>query len=239
MSLFPPRSPISAEEQSWVDTSLQWLLREFGFPALHGTVVLPTAEFFPGFYAGTASDVRAVVDLVAVHMSVDPGQVELEFHDETSAENELLENVPLLASSSRYAAAHYRRNGDKVVISVEESQKRQPMALVASIAHELGHERLLGEGRITRGREDGEPLTDLLTVFLGMGIFTANAAFVVSSDNGRRRTRELGYLSQAMFGYALARYARLRDETRPEWAGYLATNPRGYMKQSLRYLDAV
>jgi hypothetical protein len=37
---------------------------------------------------------------------------------------------------------------------------------VATVAHELGHARLLGEERVTGDRPDGEPLTDLATVYL-------------------------------------------------------------------------
>ena len=39
----------------------------------------------------------------------------------------------------------------------------------------LGHVHLLGHGRIDDEAEDHEPLTDLLTVLFGMGVFTANA----------------------------------------------------------------
>jgi hypothetical protein len=49
--------------------------------------------------------------------------------------------------------------------------------LVATLAHELGHIILLRPGLIKRTKEDMEPLNDLLTIFLGFGIFTANAAF--------------------------------------------------------------
>lgn len=35
-------------EQEWVDSSLDWLLAEFGSDRLNGTVVLPTDDFFPG-----------------------------------------------------------------------------------------------------------------------------------------------------------------------------------------------
>ena len=52
---------------------------------------------------------------------------------------------------------------------------RRPRSLIAAIAHELGHVLLLGGGLISATRRDGEPLTGLVTVYLGMGIFTANA----------------------------------------------------------------
>ena len=63
------------------------------------------------------------------------------------------------------------------------SQAADPMALVATIGHELGHERLAGEGRVA-GRADEEQLTDLLTVYFGLGVFNANAAFQYTSAGG-------------------------------------------------------
>ena len=110
------------------------------------------------------------------------------------------------------------------------------MALIATIAHELAHERLRGEGRIACDRPDYEPLTDLLTVYLGLGIFTANSAFEFSQNAYSWGTRRMGYLTEPMFGYALACYAWMRGEGDPAWARYLDANPRAFLKKGLRFL---
>ena len=123
-------------------------------------------------------------------------------------------------------------------MTVHMGNARQPVALVATIAHELGHERLLGEQRIESERRDGEPLTDLCSVFFGMGIFAANAAFEFRRSDTHYGTTRLGYLTEPMCGCALARYAWLRGESSPGWAKYLDVNPRTWMKQGLRYLEA-
>jgi predicted Zn-dependent protease len=47
---------------------------------------------------------------------------------------------------------------------------KDPMKLVAVIAHELGHVILLRSELVDREEADMEPLNDLLTVFLGQGI---------------------------------------------------------------------
>jgi hypothetical protein len=85
-----------------------------------------------------------------------------------------------------------------------------------------------------------EPLNDLLTVFLGFGIFSANAAFRFEQHTNNNSqgwsTRRLGYLSEEQFGYALARYAFERGETKPEWRSLLSTNVAVYMKRSSAWL---
>lgn len=94
------------------------------------------------------------------------------------------------------------------------------------------------------GTPDHEPSTDLLTLFLGLGIFTANPAgrFTQFQDNQHQgwSMQRLGYLSEQVcgyvFGYALARFGRERGEEKPSWAKYLSTNVRAYPASSSAWL---
>ena len=123
---------------------------------------------------------------------------------------------------------------------IEVDNLNDPLALVATMAHELAHVHLLGHGRISAEEDDHEPLTDLLTVFLGLGVFTANSVIrekyrddgVISSWSIRRR----GYLTMPKFGYSLARFASLRGEEEPEWAGHLRPDVRAAFDQARRFL---
>ncbi|MEU4424005.1 hypothetical protein AB0F81_25525 [Actinoplanes sp. NPDC024001] len=222
-------------EQQWIETSLDWMVAEFGRDRLLGTVVLPTDDFFPGTYRAGRDDVRSVLGIVCAHMGVDPARITLEHYADDEDAAELAAHVPLSSRSSG-AAGHFRIRDGRAIVAVDDAQAAAPMALVATIAHELGHVLLLGDGRITPERRDHEPLTDLLTVFFGLGIFSANSAFAFAQDTGSYRTSRLGYLTEPMYGYALARYAWLRGEKDPSWARFLDTNPRTYLKRGLRYL---
>lgn len=233
MRLFGRTCPVADTERVWIEESLAWLHGEFGDDVLNGPVVLPTEEFFPGEYTGQVPDVRGVVDRVCDHMGVERARIELEFVDDL-AEAEALARW---GSRSHGAAGLYEGKGDRALVAISAASARNSTSLVATIAHELGHQRLLGEGRIDRARRDHEPLTDLLTVYFGMGIFSANAAFDFSQHSTGWRYGKQGYLTELMYGYALACYTRMRNESTPDWAGYLDTNPRGYLKRSLRYLD--
>lgn len=60
---------------------------------------------------------------------------------------------------------------------------------------------LPGDVRTSRDRQDHEPLTDLWTVYFGLGIFAANAAFEYGrreqrGDYSYRRSSRLGYLTE-------------------------------------------
>ena len=127
-----------------------------------------------------------------------------------------------------------------MVVAIRSTQLKDPLALVATLAHELGHVILLGGRLIDPKTPDHEPMTDLLTVFLGLGIFTANSAgrFKQFQDNRRQgwSMQRLGYLPEEVFGYALARFAAERGEQKSEWAKHLSTNVRAYFKQSRAWL---
>ena len=167
-------------------------------------------------------------------MGVDPRRVELEVVVD-DGHSELVENLPL-AYSSNSDAGHYKLRDGHAVITVDGPLARHPLILIATMSHELCHERLIGEGRISPSRRDEEPLTDLLTVFLGMGIFNANASLETSQGSGEYSSRRLGYLTEPMFGYALACYAWLRGDEDPPWASHVDANPRSFLKRGLRYL---
>jgi hypothetical protein len=205
--------------------------------------------FFPPPYTGSDEDVRASVRRVAGYMGLDGGKVTVAFTDEFDDAWELRRNLPVQADIHG-AAGLYTQHSGHDVITIDRSSTGDPAVLLAVIAHELGHVRLVGENRISPSQGDQEPLTDLLTVYLGMGIFTANAAFDFSHSAGTGRasgypgisyggwqTQRLGYLTEQMFGYGIACYAWLRGEENPDWARYLDTNPRVYMKNGLGYLN--
>jgi len=230
--------PVRPIEQDWIERSMDWFVAQFGTDRLHGEVILPTDDYFPGIYRGTHDDIRSVLKRLCTHMGIDPARVKLE-HDAADDNPELSAHVPIHAQW-RGAAGHHRIRDGRSVIGIRDDQAARPMALVATIAHELGHVLLLGDGRISAEQQDQEPLTDLLTVFFGLGIFNANAVFEYSreaqGDYVTTRTNQLGYLTEPMYGYALARYAWLRGEVDPGWARYVDTNPRSFLKRGLRYL---
>ena len=235
--MFRRRCPVGENERVWIEESLDWLTGQFGEAVLRRNVLMPGDARFPRPYRGGSDEVERVAHLLFEHLGVDRAAVAVEFEQEDPRERELLANLPSAAWSSKGAAGHYQRSADgRPLITLTGELSSDPVALVAVLAHELGHHRLLGEHRIRAARRDGEPLTDLLTVFFGTGHFNANVADRFSQHAGGWQRRRLGYLTQPMFGYALARYAWLRGETEPAWAHLLATNPRGYLREGLRYL---
>jgi hypothetical protein len=207
---------------------------------LDATVILPTPKHFPDPYDGSAEALRLMVDRIATTMQVDPAKIDIDLF---SSDHDLSETlVPFFSGKSSGAAGlYFHEPEDRQIIAINEAELKHPVPLVAVIAHEIGHILLLRPGLVKRDEPDMEHLNDLLTIFLGFGIFTANAAFqfsqFTSNDSQGWSTKRLGYLSEPMLGYALARFAHERHERRPDWASFVAGNISPYMKRSLAWLS--
>jgi hypothetical protein len=244
MTPFAPTCPVEERERVWIQDSMDWFRGQFGDDPLQRPVVLPTSEFFPPPFSGSDADVRAAVHRVCGYMGLGPERIRVALTDDYDHAAALRRFVPRAVAQVDGAAGTYHDDGGGDTVTIDRSAVGDPARLLAVIAHELGHVRLLGEHRVAADRKDGEPLTDLVTVYLGMGIFTANAAFDfhgLPRDRPAMRiggwsTSRLGYMTEQMFGYGLACLAWLRDEPDPPWAKFLDTNPRDYLKHGLRYL---
>jgi hypothetical protein len=237
-----PKLPITMEQKEWVDRSFVRLASLVGAERLmEGEVVLPTAEYFPDAYDRSEEALRLIFTRVARWMEVEPDEVELTMF--ASTEDTTRGLAPYASGKSSGAAGSYVHDpAVRPQISVNHGEMKDPMSLVATLAHELGHVILLRPGLVGREEPDMEPLNELLTVFLGFGVFTANAAFrfeqYTNNDSQGWSARRLGYLSEEVFGYALARYALERGEAKPEWRSHLSTNPAAFMRRSSAWFVA-
>jgi hypothetical protein len=227
--------PVDPATRQWIDTRWEWLESQFGLERLRdGRVILPRPECFPEPFHGKEVDARRMLDRVCTYMDIEPDTVELSLYEERK---------PVYEGGWRHGTAGlYHPDGDKFHIWVEVANLDDPLALVATMAHELGHVHLLGHGRISDEAEDHEPLTDLLTVYLGMGVFTANSVireqyWHAGQVSGWSMGRQ-GYLGMPAFGYAFDLFARARGEPDAEWVRELRLDVRSAFKQTMRLLAA-
>lgn len=240
---FRPSIPISEEDRQWVESGFDRLSRILGYHRmLEVSVILPDIEHFPDPYDKTSAAAEKMFSRICRYMKINRDIIDLEvFPDVTSELGKLL---PYWSSDHGGCAGIYFDPEDeskKMVVALRQSQMEDPLAVVATLAHELGHVILLGGGLLDRNTKDMEPLTDLLTVFLGFGIFNANCAARFRQWHADRKQgwsmQRLGYLPEEVYGYALARFAKERGEHRPRWAAHLSTNVRSYFKKSVAWLD--
>jgi len=258
MFLFSVKCPVNDREKQWIEESMLWLADQFGSDTLCGAeVILPTPEYSPDPFRRSRDSVQKMMSRICEYMGIDPDRIQLEFYSEQDgilpANSPLLYGVPQTHSGTaglyvpasskskrtRASEASKTRTGSRAIIAIEMSQLDNPSALMATLGHEAGH-LVLDDKRVQRTREHYEHLTDLATVFLGMGVLTANAAFrVIKRYEGITASWKMsrqGYLSEPMYGYALASFAWMRGEEKTDWSEYLERNIWPYFRDSRKYL---
>lgn len=234
---FRPKCPVQPDVKAWVERRMCWLVSQFGRDRLlNGKIILPTEEHFPAPYDGSEADARILLDQVCRYVDVDPACVDLFFYSERQP---VALNMEVVRPEGGTAGLYSEESG-RTTIWLEVSRLADPISIVATFAHELCHAHLLGGGRISAEEEDHEPLTDLATVYFGMGIFIANAtvrdkSYHVGTWEGWSISRQ-GYLTAPVLAYALALFAWLRQETIPGWSRYLRPDVRSPFRKALSYL---
>jgi len=230
----PSKCPVDAETRKFIDECFIGFSEDLGLDRLiNAKTFTPTEEFLPLQYDSSGEGVRELLERVAIQMGVDPNCLVLDFYDHVEPE---FEGVP----SNRSAGMYYEEDG-YFWINLESRTLEDPVAVIGTLAHEVGHVILLGQELVPEDYGGHEPMTDLLTVYLGIGIFPANS--VVHESNWRDggssgwTVGRRGYLSMDMFGYALALYALARNEPNPAWAVHLRTDVKSAFRQSVRYLQ--
>lgn len=239
--LFRPSCPCDPVAKAWVEDRLAWLADEFPANAFAGRpLVLPIPEHFPDPWRHDRRSARRMLDRVCGYMDVDPDRVDLEL------KNELRRNLDLVDGDGQAlaagAAGTYSERPFRSLIRIDVEELADPMNVVGTLAHELAHVRLLGEGRLDGEEFDNELLTDLTVVHFGLGVFLANSPRDWrSADSTWPGTtfRRPEYLSPPMFGWALAHLAWFRGEDRPDWARHLSGGARTNLREGLRYLITI
>ena len=222
---FFAKCPVDTWEKTWTEWRMRWLAEKFGVERLlRAEVLLPTEQFFPDPYRGTEEDANRLYDRLCGYLAINDRNIRLE----------VVQDVQMPG-----AVGHYDRS-EKTVIRVAASQLADPMRLVATLCHELAHELLLGGGLLTTEISDHEWVTDLLPVFLGAGVFAANATVKETHDRVGNVSwwsmGKQGYLPARVFGYAFALFAFMRGEKSPAWAEHLRLDASSALRDGLRFL---
>ena len=239
--LFGARLPVDEKTKAWIDRSFQRLEMLFGKDRmLCAEIILPIDQYFPDKYEKNEVGLEVLFRRVCEYMGVARTTVELSMIPDHVSE--IKEHLPAWSGQSSEPVGLYSpaEHEELPLVSVRESTAQEPMVAVAVMAHELAHVILLGENLIDAEGEDMEPFTDLATVYLGLGIFSANAAFRYQRHETYRKkgwsVSKSGYLSEEQFGYALAKFAFERGERKPEWAKHLASNIRIHFNDAVKWL---
>lgn len=241
-----PTCPVHPVAKTWLESRLGWLIKEFGHAVfLERDVILPNHQFLPENFDYSDSSLRKLLNKVCTLMEVDPRDIDLDVV-RTSGNGLFLTDTNGRAVSAQFGGLYQsivpRRKGTRSYsrISINVDELLDLRGLIGTLAHELAHERLLGEGRIDAEAFDHELTTDLTAIFFGFGLFVADGsrvwpgAFDVWPGTQLKRPE---YMTPPLSGYAMAHRAWLTGESKPAWASQLAYDVRACFHQGLRFLN--
>lgn len=238
-----PQSPITPEDEQWVISSFEWFANEFQTDLKQQIIHKPDDQFGGFEYQGSEADATKLLHQIAQLLSIENSKINtfffnefqpMEFTDEAIYSN--------YEEDAELVNGVYSKLVDGVYeIGVERSLLNQPAKLVATIAHELTHIKLLGENRL---QENDEELTDLSACLFGFVIFMANSSlnkmstWAGNSHHGWSISGGSGYLHYKVYAFLIAYWSKLRKEENPEWWTYLDKEIFKEIKKSSRYLNS-
>ena len=216
------QTEFTEERALWLYEHYRWLERSLPQKQNPGRtpVVFATKEFFPDKYTHDHRSAVQVFDRIRELMGILDWSCRLEREDdiERHAQADLRRSGILGESSSSGPAGTFSvPSENEVVITYSSSQLKNPIGLVATLAHELCHYLLATVSEEPpAGWESLEPLTDLAAVVEGFGVFLCDSAFQfnqwTSSDQQGWSFQKTGYLSEVELGFALAVFC-VRNES--------------------------
>lgn len=230
--------PLNYELRKYFENSFLWLMQEFPETKIEERKILvPTKEDFPITWNKSQENAYDALRIICHNMEIDPNEVEVDFYDNGIKEFDMGTSVIFIESDPDNPEAaglyHHEKVNGKFQISIDQALIESPDSLIATIAHELAHVKLLGEKKL---EENDEMLTDFTTVFFGLGIFNANMSFQFDRKTDRWGYRILGYLKVEEWVYALALLAFIRNEDNPSWKEYLSRGIKSDFEKSLKYM---
>lgn len=223
--------PVNEHRRLWLEKMFLWLVETFGEDdIINRRVMVSRPDDFPVDFDGSFKSLEDTMKIIATQMQVDPSKIKLHVHSKDD------ESVPFFREArDEYSGGLYWHDEATGTynISVEENNLDQADVLIATLAHEIAHIKLLGEKRIDKNNEF---LTDLTTVVFGLGAFNANVAFELNTTARYTAWSNRGYLTQMDWGYTLALFAFLRMEEKPAWSDYLGVTIHADFQRSLAFI---
>lgn len=223
-----------------MENAFLWLIKEFGEESVKGQILLPSSDYFKINFDTSQDLLKKVSEIVAQRMEIDIDDIDVTIFNQKSQQlfGEFGHKVFTGFENSKglTSGLYYGKNkNDKYEIYIEQQNLYDLESLIATIAHEFSHIKILGERRL---EINDESLTDLTTVHFGFGVFNANSAYKETKTFESWGYRSIGYLKQKEWGYALGLYAYYRNEKTPEWIKYLTPNIQSDFKRSENYIYA-
>lgn len=238
---------ISALEREWLWSALESVIVKRGESTfLEAPIVLPSDRFFPDRFTPDERGVTAIAERLLEYAGLGHLDVSVELYDEEEEVRELgLDGKASKWSHDGTAAWFAGIDRGTCLYGARRQGLRDPLGLVASMAHETAHAFRRSYRLEHDNRAHEEKLTDVTTVYLGFGVLTTATTARYESrvhdnlGNEYSHTRQ-GYLSPGAMSFLLATQLVLRGyDTRTQrfFAKHLPANQRALVLAAAKQID--
>ncbi|EIM03968.1 hypothetical protein UU5_00005 [Rhodanobacter sp. 115] len=242
--LFRKGPLLDTELSQWQFDCFEWLLQHStaSGSSWRRPLILPTPQFFPHDGSSGHAFAEMIFNRVKMHAGMADWPCVLQYQQ--ADPNTIVSSQAFVQGAPASPAGTFRalKEGG-ALITYNPEQLRDPMSLVATLAHELAHYRTVGLPEPPPGGwEVWEPATDLAAVFHGFGIFLANSCFNFQHfRHGKAegwRWRQQGYLTDVEVLHAHAIFSVLQGIDPSETLFHLKSALRGIFKRVYRDVRA-
>ncbi|MBA2538329.1 MAG: hypothetical protein H0V17_01735 [Deltaproteobacteria bacterium] len=230
-------------EREWLWAALETLVEARGEQMLlTAPILVPDDRCFPDRWTPDSAGVAAIAKRLLGYAGIGHLAVDVEVFVEATEVREVGLDGRAASTTHAGAAAWFAGiRGNTCYFGAEQSKLDDPLGLVGSMAHEIGHafRRVYRLERDDRDME--EKLTDVTTIYLGFGILTTASAsrFITRHhDNlgsSYAHTKQ-GYLASHEMAFMLASQLSLRgydNATIRRLAKHLPSNQRATIRAAL------
>ncbi|MBO6661261.1 MAG: hypothetical protein JJ909_16590 [Roseivirga sp.] len=240
-----PKPTVTPEDKEWIEDAFLWLEEQYGREYLKTIrIIEPTKKIFDHEFNGTEEDAHFALSKCLGYMDIKSVDVKLYFFNEAPMTFEgegamITQQEEGHGSRDNFALGKYSETGPgSFEIGIERNQLKNVQSLISTIAHELSHLILLGEGRL---QENDEELTDLNCIALGFGIFIGNSIFDFrqwqgTTHNGWEAQRR-GYIPEEVASYAMALFNKYQNN-QTTWTSHLNKGIKKMFEKNLNYLNS-
>jgi len=225
---------VTPEDKEWIEKNFIWFIEVFGLSRLKSTpFILPASDTFPFTNLKDTYQFQTLFEQLCSYWDVDAKEINVKFFDDIKSKQ--WSNLAPQGSYTEPLGEYYRaytREEKRFNIHLAKSNLDHPQLLIAVIAHELAHVKLLGGNYIKQGDPDMEPLTDLASIFFGFGLFVANTCQIQDAYWIGRS----GYLPNELISYSNALICYITEHDIEKYLPLLNPNTKALFKQDYEFL---
>lgn len=221
-------------DKAWIEQNMLWFLEVFGVEEiLKNPFILPTYKNFPYNNVQSPEQFDKLFEQLCKYYQIDSACVIIKFFDDIQSK-QWSTYLPF-GNHEEPMGTYYESfegKNKRFTIRIAKSLLADAQKLVAVLAHELAHAKLLGGNFVQQTEPGMEPLTDLATIFFGFGIFVANSCITSELSQVTR----IGYLPINLISYANALVCFISGKRAEDFIQHINHNTWQLFKQDYEYL---